>query len=198
LAYPAKKPARPRPFIIISDNDDSLKRVRDGNIVNYDKADQAIEAAAKGDMDIAFFVQFPDPTNARFKLIKDLGLTVVGVGSRAMSRLAVPAPDGGEAKRVFQVQNVPVQETYGGWGSDKTVSTMCTEIVIATASPEGLEGNPKMDQEDLITVLNQAPEGAFEPQASWFTGVKKYMAPVTDAAANGYLDAIEKAKEMTQ
>jgi hypothetical protein len=198
LAYPAKKPARPRPFIIISDNDDSLKRVRDGNIVNYDKADQAIEAAAKGDMDIAFFVQFPDPTNARFKLIKDLGLTVVGVGSRAMSRLSVPAPDGGEAQRVFQVQNVPVQETFGGWGSDKTVSTMCTEIVIATASPEGLEGNQKMDQEDLIGVLNQAPKQAFEPQASWFTGVKKYMAPVTDAAANSYLDAIEKAKEMTQ
>jgi len=198
VGLPAQKSGANTTFRFISQNDESLSRVRDTNTVNYEKADLAIQAAASGDVDIAFFVQFPDPTNKRFQLIGDKELTVVGVGSRAMSRLTVPAPDGGEAQRVYQVQNVPVQETLGGWGSDETVSTMCTEIVIVTRTPEGLEGNAKMDQEDLIQVLSQAPKGSFEPQASWFAGVKKYMAPLADSASEKYIDAIEAAKDLAQ
>lgn len=198
IGLPGETSGATTTFRFISKNDQSLQRVRDGNVVNYEKADLAIEAAASGEMDIAFFVQFPDPTNKRFQLIDEKGLTIVGVGSRAMSRLTVPSPDGGAAQSVYQVQNVPVQETLGGWGSDKTVSTMCTEIVIVTRSADDLEGDAKMDQKDLIQVLSEAPLGSFEPQASWFAGVKKYMAPMTDAASTKFLDAIEATKDLAQ
>ena len=198
VGLPSKTAGATTTFRFISSNEESLQRVRDNNIVNYEKADLAIEAAAAGEVDVAFFVQFPDPTNKRFQLISEKELTIIGVGSRAMSRLTVPSPDGGEPQRVYQVQNVPVQETLGGWGSDQTVSTMCTEIVIVTGSPDNLEGNAKMDQKDLISVLSEAPKGSFEPQASWFAGVKKYMAPLADGASAKYLDAIEATKDLAQ
>lgn len=198
VGLPDKLSGATTTFDFISKNDEHLQRVRPDHLIHYEKADMAIEAAASGEVDVAFFVQFPDPGNQRFKLIADKKLHIIGVGSRSLARLTVPSPDGGEPQRVFQVQSVPVQRTLGGWGSDKTVTTMCTEIVIVAGSPEALEGRAKADQEDLIQVLSQAPAGAFEPQASWFSSVKEYMAPLADAAATQFLDAVEQAKNLAQ
>lgn len=198
VGLPAKTSGANTTFHFIAEHDTQLQRVREKNLINYEKADDAILAAAQGDVDVAFFVQFPDPTNKRFKLIKKKHLSIIGVGSRAMSRITVPSPSGGEPQRVYQVQNVPVQQTFGGWGSDKTVTTMCTEVVVVTHSPEGLEGDAKADQADLIQVLSQAPKGTFEPKASWFTKMKKRMAPMLDSASEKYLEAIEKTKGLVE
>jgi hypothetical protein len=110
VALPSEKSGANETFRYLLTIDEDLGRIRPENITNYKTLDEAITATINGAADLAFFVQFPDPTNERFRKVKDLGMSWIGVGSNSMARQKVTAPGGGEVA-VFNIQTVPVEST---------------------------------------------------------------------------------------
>ena len=91
---------------------DGLGLARDVSYAN--STDDAIIQALNSRDAVAFFVQFPDPKNARFKLIKRMGGQLVPVIDRKILRQEV----GG--KKIYTAQETAVDNA--SWGSRRVKS----------------------------------------------------------------------------
>jgi hypothetical protein len=95
-------------------------------------ADEAIRKALETRGGIAFFVQFPDAQNPRFKMIQDLGGHVVPVIDRAILAQEV------DGQRIYHAQETQVTNTRWLRASPKVV-TACTPLVLFTGAPETIK-----------------------------------------------------------
>jgi len=94
--------------------------------------DAAIRAALKDPDGVAFFVQFADPRNARFKLIQDLGGHVVPVIDAAILAQRV------DGRPIYHAQETQV--TNSKWlRAGQTVITACTPLLLLTGAASRLK-----------------------------------------------------------
>ena len=123
----------------------------------YDSALDAVKAVINGDAALAFFVQFPDTTNAVFETINDAQLKFIPIINRQILRREV------SGYRVYEPQQVVVTPAglLGRLTGKKptTVDTTCTPVVLFTGSPAQLpEGSTEReDQEEVVKLLSQVP-----------------------------------------
>jgi hypothetical protein len=122
--------------------------------------DDAIRAALNRDDGIAFFVQYPDPDNERFKLVRDLGGHFVPVLDRTILNQTVAG------QSVYFGQDTRIQNGKRlEMGS--RVTTACTPIVLFSGDPARLrdQGERRQHQE-LLASVKSMPTDTILPRTS--------------------------------
>lgn len=163
------------------------------NVSYMGSTDDAINAVINGEADVAFFVQFPDPSNPRFERLNEAKMAFVPVVDRAILRQRFT-----DGERAYKP--VEVKVTSAGllnWRGVEKIITACTPLAYITGRPESLpEGsNDRLDQEELIQALRQAPLEALQPSEGWFQSMMDDLAEVSEQGIEKALQAVEEARQ---
>jgi hypothetical protein len=106
------------------------------NVVNADNTDEAIEQAMADENAVTFFVQFPDPGNARFKTIRRLGGHIVPIVDRVILNQKI------DGQPVYFAQETSISQLK--WlNLGKRVVTVCTPLVLFTGATSRIAGLAK-------------------------------------------------------
>lgn len=151
--------------------------------------DAAIRKALSAEDTVSFFVQFPDPDNPRFKLIKDLGGHLVPVLDRTLLRQIV------DGQKVYFAQETQI-EAASWLKSGQKVITACTPMVLFSGTPDKVT-DPKLRQDlvDVIATLKALPSAAVMPQESFWAALWKRTRELSAISAEGLADISEDARK---
>ncbi len=151
--------------------------------------DEAIEAALSANDAVTLFVQFPDPENARFKLIEKLGGHAIPVLSRAILRQEV----GGE--KIYFAQETEIANPKWLSTSPKVI-TACTPIVLFTGKSARIEdATARKDHEDLIRTIRAIPADELQPKVGFFKRIWKKTKELSAKSVEKMIELSEKARE---
>ena len=148
---------------------------RSGRVTHSATADEAIRAALSSDDGVAFFVQFPDPDNERFKMVRDLGGHFVPVVDRAILAQTI----GG--KQVYSAHETRVQN--GRWleGGGVKVTTACVPVVVFTGNPDRIRDSAERRQHmEMIKTVKALQLDALVPRLSPFRSAASRARDLTD------------------
>ncbi len=178
-------------FKLLQSFDEGLAQAN--KIAFMDGTDAAIQAAINGEADVAFFVQFPDPSNPRFKMLNDAKMTFIPVVDRAILRQRFA-----DGERAYVPLEVKV--TSAGllsWSGVEKIVTACTPLAYITGRPDALpEGsNERLDQEEMIQTIRGLPVGTLQPQEGWFQSMLDELAEVSEKGVEKAVQAVEDARQ---
>ena len=163
--------------------------LKDAPVTNAASVDAAIDEVAKGKADVAFFVQFPDTSNPRFKQVNDAKLTYIPVINRAILRQT--------AKDAPAYVATEVKVTAPGFASlrgGSKITTVCTPIAYLAGNPEVLPaGNQQADMKELIQKLRAVDVAALRPKENWFKQAVENTVHATGAGLESMLKSAEDA-----
>lgn len=151
-----------------------LGKAAAGSVTFEPNMDIALNDVSEGKANVALMVQFPNPSNPRFKFISDRKLHVVPVISGAMRGLKMP--DGTSAFTLCSGAEV---------GGGVTVTTACSPIVLLTGAAN--------DNPDLDKVFHSVTEDDFKPQESSFARLWKGLRRQGSAAWDTATSAADAA-----
>jgi len=186
VALPGAESGSTKTFEFIQSINEALAAAQ--NITHHDSTDAAVNAVANGEADVAFFVQMPDTSNQLFRQIKEHKLLWIGVGDRAMLRQEV------DGNMIYNVDTVPVEETWGGFGTPRTLTTTCTQVVVMTGDPSRGDVSDKTTLDEQLALLREH-EGGFEPDADWYKDMVGKIRSVSESATEKLLDTVDKASQ---
>ncbi|MCL4768023.1 MAG: hypothetical protein KJZ80_17500 [Hyphomicrobiaceae bacterium] len=166
---------------------DGLGRAK--SIEHSASPDEAIRLALSAEDSVAFFVQFPDPDNSRFRMVRELGGHYVPIIDREILRQLI------DGHKVYFAQETQVSNA--DWlASARKVVTACTPMVLFTGPPERIpEAKPRQDHEDLIATVRSLRTEALLPQEDTFARVLNRTKELSAASAEQLMRASEKARE---
>lgn len=151
--------------------------------------DEAIRQALAADDTVTLFVQFPDPDNARFKLVSELGGHFVPVIDRAILR-----PQVAGEKIYFAEETQVANATWSKSGAK--VVTACTPMTIFTGAVERVSGDKaQQDHKDLIATVRALKPEALLPAESTFARWLRRSKEITGASTEQLLKLSEEARE---
>lgn len=159
------------------------------SVSNAKSADDAIREALAADDTVSLFVQFPDPDNPRFALVKQLGGHIVPVIDRSILRQEI----GG--KKVYFAQETRVENA--DWvKSGKKVVTACTPLVVFTGAAETVKPEQAhREHEDVIRTIAALKPGALLPQEKWFQRLLKRTRELSAATTEKMLELSDEARQ---
>jgi hypothetical protein len=163
---------------------------------NAASVEDAIRQALSADDTVSLFVQFADPDNERFELVRKLGGHLVPVIDRSILRQEI----GG--KKIYFAQETPVENADWVKAGRKLV-TACTPLVVFTGAPDRVQGEQaRKDHEDVIRTVAALKSGSLLPEESLFQRLlkrtKELSALSTEKALELSDQAREKAKPYTE
>lgn len=179
---------------------DGLGRAK--QITYAPSAEDAIKQALAAEDTITMFVQFPDPENARFKLINGQGGHIVPVLDRTVLRQQV-----GDEKVYFPQETQVANASWLKQG--QTVVTACTPMVIFTGPTDKIASEKdRQDQKDVVATLKALDSKVLVPEASLFSKVwqktkelsaqsAEQLSALSDQAREKAGPMLEKAKDAT-
>ncbi len=163
--------------------------LKDVPVTNAESVDAAIDAVAKGKADVAFFVQFPDPSNARFKQIGDAKLAYVPVVNRALLRQTAKDSPAYVATEV-KVTGPGIAALRGS----TKITTVCTPIAYISGNPDLLPaGNAQTDLKELVQKLRATDVATLRPKEGWFKQALENSVRSTGAGLESMLKSAEDA-----
>ncbi len=159
------------------------------NVIHAANTDEAIKLALENDDTVALFVQFPDPDNARFKLIQKLGGHIVPVIDRNILQQRL------EDRQIYYAQETEVANA--GWlASGTKVVTACTPLVLFTGATDMLPNKEDRDQHDyLIDLISRYPGDQMLPEKSLFAKVLRRTRELSSVSAAKFVEFSESARE---
>lgn len=159
------------------------------NIELAASTDEAIRKALETRGGVALFVQFPDATNTRFRMIQDLGGHVVPVIDRAILAQEI------DGKRVYYAQETQVTNTRWLRASPKVV-TACTPLVLFTGAPETIKDETaRRNHADLISSIRRFQPQEMLPKDTFFARIMKRTKQLSSAGAERLIKLSETARE---
>lgn len=164
-----------------------------GRDISYaDTTDAAIEAALANDRTVALFVQFPDPDNVRFKMIKERGGHIIPVLDRNILSQTVAG------NRVYFAQETKVANA--GWlASGTEVVTACTPLVLFTGDNARISDRDRRDRHDeLVRAIAGLPAETLLPRQTFFARMIRRTRELSSAGAERFIDISERARERAQ
>ena len=151
--------------------------------------DDAIRQALSADDTVTLFVQFPDPDNARFKLVSELGGHFVPVIDRIILRPQI----GGE--KIYFAQETQVANATWMTAGAKVV-TACTPLAVFTGAAERVSGDKAaQDHKDLIATVRAIKSEAMLPTESTFARWLRRSKEISGAGTEQLLKLSEEARE---
>ena len=159
------------------------------SVTNAKTADDAIREALAADDTVTVFVQFPDPDNARFALVKQLGGHIVPVIDRTILRQEIAG------KKVYFAQETQVENA--DWiKSGKKVVTACTPLVVFTGAPDMVKPEQaRREHEDVIRTVAALKPGALLPQESLFQRLLKRTRELSAVTTEKMLELSDEARQ---
>ena len=152
-------------------------------------AEDAIRAALASENAVAFFVEFPNPNDTRFTLVRELGGHFVPIIDREILRHHI----GGE--KVYFAQETQVSNAEWLKSARKAV-TACTPMVLFTGAPEKItEPKARQDHEDMIATVRALRTEMLLPQESTFARILARTKELSASSAEKLMQASERAKE---
>jgi hypothetical protein len=164
------------------------------DVTHAASTDEALIQAMSADDTVTLFVQFPDPSNQRFKSIQSQGGSIVPVIDRSILRQEM----GGE--KVYFAEETEIAAPKWNAVVPKII-TACTPMVLITGTPERVEdATLRKDQEDLIRTVKALPLEDLQPKLGFFKSLlkksKELSAQSVEKMVNLSEEAREKAKPM--
>ncbi len=158
--------------------------------------DDAIRQALAADDTVTLFVQFPDPDNARFKLVAELGGHFVPVIDRSILRPQVAG------EKIYFAQETQVANATWVKSGAKVV-TACTPLTVFAGAAERVSGEKAaQDHKDLIATVRAIKSEAMLPAettfARWIRRSKEISGASTEQLLKLSEEAREKAKPMIE
>ena len=131
IVLPPKSSGSAKTFEYLSKIDpDGLGQAKD--VINADSTDSAIELALKSDNAVAFFVQFPDPSNEHFRRIRKLSGHLVPVIDSVILRQKI------DDQAIYFAQETSISQLK--WlNLGRRVVTVCTPLVLFTGANRRLK-----------------------------------------------------------
>jgi hypothetical protein len=165
-------------------------------VLNAADPDEAIKLALSADDTVAFFVQFPDPDNARFKDIEAQGGHIVPVIDRTILRQQI------DGQKVYFAQETQVANAKWIKGSQKVV-TACTPQILFTGTPERVTSDKaRQDHKDMIATVQALKVDALLPRESTWSRLWRKTREVSGSSMEKLIklsqEAREKAKPMME
>ena len=131
FVLPPKSSGSAKTFEFLSKIDgEGLGRAR--NVINASDTDEAIQLALSDENSVAFFVQFPDPTNQRFRKIRQLKGHIVPVIDSIILRQKI------DGQNVYFAQETSISQLR--WLNFGKVITVCTPLVMFTGAARRVTG----------------------------------------------------------
>lgn len=159
------------------------------SVQNLATTDEAITAALSDETSVALFVQFPDPDNARFKLIEKLKGRIIPVIDRTILRQEI------DGRKVYFAQETQVSN--GSWLKNKqSVVTACTPLLLFSGNPDLIsDETQRQDQRDLIKTIQALKPEQVMAETSLFTRIWKRTRELSATSANKLMELSDKARE---
>jgi hypothetical protein len=159
------------------------------SVTHAGSADDAIRQALSADDTVSLFVQFADPDNARFALVRQLGGHLVPVIDRTILRQEIGS------KKIYFAQETQVENAQ--WiRSGRKLITACTPLVLFTGHPDRVQGEQaKKDHEDLIRTVAALKSGSLLPEESLFQRLLKRTKELSATSTEKVLEVTEQARE---
>lgn len=160
--------------------------------VNYaDGTDEAIRAALADNSAVTFFVQFPDPKNERFQLIKRLGGHIVPVVDGTILRQRI----GGQSVYFAQDTGISQQPHLWNWVG-KRVITACTPMILMTGNSNNVQGiSNRQEHERLIAILRGTERSALVPRTDRFRAIIQSSREISRRAKEHFVRLSADARE---
>jgi hypothetical protein len=151
--------------------------------------DDAIRTALSRDDGVAFFVQFPDPDNERFKLVRELGGHFVPVIDRKILAQQV----GG--RNVYFAQETRITNPrIANLGS--RVTTACTPMVLFTGSVDRIRGEAeKRAHADLLTGIRRISLDTMVPRESVFRTLRERTRELSAEGRERFIASAARARD---
>lgn len=159
------------------------------DVIHAANTDEAIRIALNSERTVALFVQFPDPDNPRFELVREKGGHIVPVIDRTILEQKV------DGVPVYFAQETQVENA--GWlSSGAKVVTACTPLVVFTGRSDAISDQAMRDgHERMSAVVERLRGDALMPLASIFARVLKRTRELTATGAEKFVAISEKARE---
>ena len=162
------------------------------SVENVANADEAIKLALSADDTVAFFVQFPDPNNARFKTIQAQGGHIVPVLDRAILCQQV------DGQKVYFAQETQVLNAKWMKSGQKVV-TACTPLVLFTGTPDRVTNDKaRQDHKDMIATVQALKVDALLPREGLFSKVWRRTRELSGQSVEKLVQMSETAREKAQ
>ena len=162
------------------------------SVVNAADADEAIKLALSADDTVAFFVQFPDPDNPRFKAIQDQGGHIVPVLDRAILRQQL------DGQKIYFAQETQVGNAKWMKSGQKVV-TACTPLVLFTGTPDRVTSDKaRQDHKDMIATVQALKVDALVPREGLFSKVWRRTRELSGQSVEKLVLLSETAREKAQ
>ncbi|MEO1719731.1 MAG: hypothetical protein AAFR23_05800, partial [Pseudomonadota bacterium] len=158
-------------------------------VTTVKSTDEAIRRALSTRGGVALFVQFPDPGNARFRLIQELDGHIVPVVDRAILGQEV------DGQKVYYAQETQV--TNARWlKAGRTVVTACTPMVLFAGTPERISNDAdRLRHEDQITILRGLRAQELLPREPIIARILKRTKQLSATSANRLAKLSDAARE---
>jgi hypothetical protein len=151
--------------------------------------DDAIRTALSRDDGVAVFVQFPDPDNERFKLVRELGGHFVPVIDRAILSQQIGGRNVyfGQETRITNArfENLPGR-----------VTTACTPMVLFTGNQDRIRGEAeKRAHADLLTGIRRISIDTMLPRESVFRSLRERTRELTAEGRERFIASAARARD---
>jgi hypothetical protein len=166
-----------------------LGRVSSNAITHAQGVDEAIRSALAREDGVAFFVQYPDPDNERFKLVRDLGGHFVPVLDNTLLDQTI----GGRS--VYYAQDTRISNgrrlEMGG-----RVTTACTPIVLFTAADSRVSDSGERRQHaEMVASIKSMSRDVVLPRQSPLRQAMEKTRELTAEGRQRFLAYSERARD---
>lgn len=162
---------------------------RTENVIHAANTDEAIRIALNSDATVAFFVQFPDPDNPRFKMVGEKGGHIVPVIDRKILDERI------DGIPVYFAQETQVKNA--SWLTSGTkVVTACTPLLVFTGANKPASGQTNWeDHERMSRAIEKLRGDELMPKQSMFARVLKRTRELTSTSAEKFVEISEQARD---
>ncbi|MCB1520812.1 MAG: hypothetical protein KDJ37_09580 [Hyphomicrobiaceae bacterium] len=158
---------------------------------HVETTEEAIRMALSADDMVAVFVQFPDPSNTRFKMVGDLGGHFVPLVGRSILSRKI----GGQ--HIYLAQEIDVADAR--WLKRGTsIITACTPLVLFTGNSDRISDPEAREKHRLLVdTIRALPADTFRPKDSLVDLVLRTTRALSATAVENLISISEKAREKT-
>ncbi len=160
------------------------------NISYTASADAAIgEALSSEDDAVTLFVQFPDPNNARFRLIDEKEGQFIPVIDRSILRQEI------SGQKIYYAEETEISNPKF-LKKGETVVTSCTPVTLFTGAPERVSsGVDRANHQDMIRTVQALDRSVILPSEGFFASLLKRTKELSAAGVEEALLLSDKARE---
>lgn len=181
-------------FRFLQSFDKDLAEARE--VVHAGDTEEALRMALSAEDTVAVFVQFPDPDNARFKLVRELGGRFVPMLDKSILEQRL-----GDAQVYFPQET---QVAHAGWLRRGTnLVTACTPLVVFSGRNQSIANARAADEQaKAVALIRSLPAERMMPRQSLFARVLKRTREISGDSAERLLalsaEARARAKPMIE